>query len=188
MSTPPDCQSVGVFAFRGDRSPGSAVRFQQLLDDERNGRGPSPSVQDCLLYAGHTGVSVDGGSVILAFNPDPSGTPVWQMMDNLKNGRAFPGIVRDDTTIFRQARSRSLSIITYQIVVPDPVFQAFKQSLDKERSASQYTYGFPNGDGDCNCTTWLERMGLPLLSGRIDEFVALSGINMYPSRRFGECV
>jgi hypothetical protein len=51
-----------------------------------------------------------------------------------------------------------------------------------------YSYGFPNGDGDCNCTTWLERLDLPLLTGRMDEFVGLRGISANPSRRFGWCV
>ena len=61
-------------------------------------------------------------------------------------------------------------------------------NFDGERKNSQYSYGFPNGDGDCNCTTWLERLGLPLLTGRMDEFIRLPGIVSHPSRRFGECV
>jgi hypothetical protein len=54
------------------------------------------------------------------------------------------------------------------------------RSLDRERRKSQY--GFPNGD--CNCTT----VGLPLLAGRMDEFIDLPGIISYPTRRFGKCV
>jgi hypothetical protein len=29
---------------------------------------------------------------------------------------------------------------------------------------------------------------LPLLTGRMDELIALPGIAFFPSRRFGECV
>jgi hypothetical protein len=49
-------------------------------------------------------------------------------------------------------------------------------------------YGFPDGDADCNCVTWIERLGLPLLTGRMDEFIALPGRAGYPSRRFGRCL
>ena len=45
-----------------------------------------------------------------------------------------------------------------------------------------------NGDGDCNCITWIERLGLPLLTGRMDEFLALPGRASHPSRRFGRCL
>jgi hypothetical protein len=35
-----------------------------------------------------------------------------------------------------------------------------RRSLDGEWKNRQYSYGFPNRDGDGNCTTWLERLGL----------------------------
>ncbi len=53
---------------------------------------------------------------------------------------------------------------------------------------NQDSDGFPNGDGDCNCTTWLERLGLPLLTGRMDDFIGLSEFSANPDRRFGLCV
>src|SRR5262249_14392677 len=46
---------------------------------------------------------------------------------------------------------------------PDPAFHNFQRKLSAERHKSQYTYGFPNGDGDCNCVTWLERLALPTI-------------------------
>ena len=78
--------------------------------------------------------------------------------------------------------------MSFEIVVPDTAFGSFQRSLDAERKKSQYYYGFPNGDGDCNCITWLERLGMPLLTGRLDEFVGLLGISSFPSRRFGLCI
>jgi hypothetical protein len=63
-----------------------------------------------------------------------------------------------------------------------------EDKLSAERRKSRYNYGFPNGDGDCNCITWLERLALPLLSGSVDEFTGMPGFNLYPNRRFGECV
>jgi hypothetical protein len=176
-----------VVAFRGDRSHGFAGAFLSALADERSGRGPGPTLLDCLLYAGHTGVSTDEGRTVYGFHPDSGGKPVWQLMDGLKQGDGFPGVVKDDTIVFATARARGLPLWSFEVIFPDPRFQAFQATLDAERSTSQYSYGFPNGDGDCNCTTWLERMGLPLLTGRMNEFAGLWGISAYPSRRFGRC-
>ena len=187
-SATPVCRTITVFVFRGDHSRLNAVSFQNALNDEKNGRGPGPSAVQCLIYAGHTGVSTDEGSTIYGFNPDGAGVPVWQLMDRLKNGDAFPGAVRDDTTVFAAAKNHGLTVLSFGVILPDPQFQDFQTTLDGERRKSQHTYGFPNGDGDCNCTTWLERLGLPLLTGRMDEFVRLSGISTHPSRRFGRCV
>jgi hypothetical protein len=77
---------------------------------------------------------------------------------------------------------------SFEVILPEPRFQKFERRLDGERKNSQYSYGFPNGHGDCNCTTWLERLGLPLLTGRMDEFIRLPAFVAYPRRRFGECI
>jgi hypothetical protein len=189
MSSPmPVCRTINVVAFRGDRSRTFAATFLSGLDDAKNGRGAGPTVLNCLLFAGHMAVSTDGGTTLYGFNPDGGPVPVWQLMDRLKNGDAFLGVVRDDTAVFSAARQHGLTVQSFDVILPDPRFQDFVRSLDAERQNSQYSYGFPNGDGDCNCTTWMERLGLPLLTGRMDEFIRLPGIVTYPSRRFGECV
>jgi hypothetical protein len=113
---------------------------------------------------------------------------MWQLLNRLKNGDRFPGIVRDDTAVFEAASKRGLTLLSFDVILPDSEFHRFKASLDDERLKSQYYYGFPNGVGDCNCTTWLERLGLPLLTGRMDEFVDLPAIFTNPSRRFGLCI
>jgi hypothetical protein len=161
--------------------------FQKKLDDEKNGRGPGPTVEEGLLYAGHTAVSTDSGATKLGFNPYGGGMPLWEMLNRLKNGDRLPGVVRDDTAVFTAALSKGLTLVSFEIILPDQEFQDFKSTLDAERRNSQYYYGFPNGDGDCNCTTWLERLGLPLLTGRMDEFIGLPAISVDPSRRFGRC-
>src|SRR5436309_1257581 len=105
MSSPaPRCRTINVVAFRGDRSRAFAATFQRALDDEKNGRGAGPTICNCRLFAGHTGVSTDGRTTIYGFNPDASHVPIWQLMDRLKNGDAFPGIVRDDTAEFSAAQ------------------------------------------------------------------------------------
>lgn len=183
----PICRTIQVFAFRGERFRPLAPIFQSKLDAEKNGHGPGPTHQECLLYAGHTGVSTDSGKTIYGFNPDATGILVWQLFDSLKKGNRFPGVVRDDRAAFTAARKRRLPLVTFEVILPDPRFQGFQNTLDDERRKSQYYYGFPNGDGDCNCITWLERLGLPLLTGRMDEFIALPAILAHPQRRFGLC-
>ena len=85
-------------------------------------------------------------------------------------------------------QQRGQAILSLEIILPDPQFQNFQSALDAERQTSHYSYGFPNGDGDCNCITWIERIGLPLLTGRMSEFAGLPGILSMPYRRFGRCV
>jgi hypothetical protein len=156
-------------------------------DDRKYGRG-GPSIETCLHYAGHTGVSIDGRKTIYGFNPDPPSTRrISEVMDDLAAGLAFPGIVRDDTPIFAAATKNGLNVLSFEVLFPNASFAAFEQSLKDEIAGTRYTYSFPDGNGDCNCTTWLERIGLPLLTGRMKEFTSLSEITWYPSRRFGEC-
>lgn len=187
-NTAPPCRTITVLAFRGDRSRTFAAAFLKALDDEKNRGGPGPTAIECLLFAGHTGVSTNGGTTVYGFNPDGGALPIWQWMDRLKNGDAFPGIVRDDTAVFSAARKHGLIIQSFEVILPEPRFQEWEGRLDGERKNSQYSYGFPNGDGDGNCITWLERSGLPLLTGRMDEFIGLPGIVSSPNRRFGACV
>ena len=182
------CRIITVVTFSGDRSHPFVRTYLKALDDEKNGRGRGPSPLDCLLYTGHTGVSTDSRKVVYAFNPDAGNLLVWQVMDRLKRGEAFPGIVRDDTAVFASAAQHGLAIQSFDVLVSDPSFQRFQAILGDEQQQSRFTYGFPDSNGDCNCTTWLERIGLPLLTGRMNEFTRLPGILAYPSRRFGECI
>lgn len=184
----PQCRTVSVFGFRGDRTRPFVTSFQKSVSDAKTGLGSGPTISDCLLFAGHTGVSVDGGAAIYGFNPNGAGLAAWQLMEELQRGSAFPGVVRDDTQVFVAARKHPLAVVSFEIVFPEPQFQEFVRKLDAERQSSNYSYGFPDGDGDCNCATWLERQGLPLLSGGMDELSTLRGISVYPSRRFGKCL
>jgi hypothetical protein len=189
MSSPvPICRTVTVFTFRGDRSRPFTSTFLNAINDARNGIGPGPTHLDCLFYAGHTGVSIDEGTTVYGFNPQNAGLPAWQILDRLQNGEAFPAVVTDDGVVFTTAQQHGLTLRTFEVILPDPRFQDFQTMLDAERVSSQYSYGFPDGDGDCNCTTWLERLGLPLLTGLMSEFVGLPGISSFPRRRFGRCV
>jgi hypothetical protein len=182
------CRPVTVLAFAGDRSRPFVARVLAALVDGMNGRGPGPSPLECVFLAGHAGVSTDAGLSISGFNPNAGGLPAWQVMQGLQSGEAFPGIVTDDTGLFTAASQHGLAIEAFDVVLPEPAFQLFVAALGRERQNSQYSYGFPDGDGDCNCITWIERLGLPLLTGRMDEFLALPGRVSHPNRRFGRCL
>lgn len=78
-------------------------------------------------------------------------------------------------------------MLKFAVVLPEPKYLALKRELATEQQQSRFTYSYPDGDGDCNCVTWLERLGLPLLSGSMNEFTGLPGFRQYPRRRFGKC-
>jgi hypothetical protein len=126
-------------------------------------------------------------AVIWGFHPDFGQEPLWQVMQNLRNGQAYPGVVEDDTQVFAEARQQGMSVRTFDVILPEPAFQVFERKLLAERNKSQFTYGFPDGDGDCNCATWLERLALPLISGSMDEFTNMTASCRFPRRRFGQC-
>ena len=98
----PQCRTVTVHAFQGDRGV-LGQRVRKALDDEMNGRGPGPSPLECLLYTGHTGVSTDSDKAIYGFNPNLGKLPISQAMQRLRNGDALPGVVVDDTQVFAAA-------------------------------------------------------------------------------------
>lgn len=187
MNGLPICQVITVFTFRGDRTMAFRQRVFRALDDQRRGRGPGPSINDCLLFAGHSGLSADAGKIIYGFNPDGGVHPIWQVIQHLKSGGAYPGMVRNDTAVFARAKQRGLTILRFDVALPPRRFRTFHGKLNAELKRSTFSYGFPDGDGDCNCTTWMERLGLPLLTGRMDEFTAVTGVVAQVRRRFGPC-
>lgn len=175
-----------MVAFRGLRSRTFACSFLLSLARAEAGAGVGPTALDALLFVGHVGVSLDGGSTVYGFHPDGRGAPPWRVFTVLRTGRAFPGVVRDDTAVFAHMMRLAPSVESITIRMPEPHFLAFEKQLDAEYAGSQYGYGFPRGDGDCNCITWLERLGLPLLTGDVDEFGRLI-VTARRVRRFGPC-
>jgi hypothetical protein len=113
---------------------------------------------------------------------------MWQVMQRLRNGDSYPGIVRDDTAVFTAAQQHGLMVLKFDVALSPPSFKAFRRKLMDEQRHSKYSYGFPDGDGNCNCTTWIERLGLPLLTGRMDEFTSVTGVAVQLRRRFGLCI
>jgi hypothetical protein len=79
-------------------------------------------------------------------------------------------------------------VFRYDVALSPAGFATFQRRLDRERDESNFTYGFPDGNGDCNGTTWIERLGLPLLTGLVREFVAVEHVAKQTRRRFGVCI
>src|SRR2546421_8679244 len=125
MTPVPPCRPVTVLAFAGDRSGPFGARVFAAIRDGRSGRGRGPSPLECLLLAGHAGVSTDTGATISGFNPDAGGLPAWQVVQALQNGEAFPGIVTDDTAIFTTASRHGLAVEAFDVLLPEPAFQRF---------------------------------------------------------------
>jgi hypothetical protein len=95
--------------FQGDRAA-FGRRVRKALDDEMYGLGPGPSLLECLLYAGHTAVSTDSDRAFYGFHPELGNLPMWQAMQRLRNGDAFPGVVLDDTQVFDGATRHRLKV------------------------------------------------------------------------------
>lgn len=181
------CRTVTVHTFRGDRTSTFVRYLLTAIDDQRNGQGAGPSRDECLFFFGHTGVSTDADQTVFGFNPDAGNDPAWLVFQHLRNAAAYPGIVRDDTSVFAAAGNHGLTVLSFDVILPEPGFRTFQKKLIAERKRSQFTYGYPDGDGDCNCVTWLERLGLPLLMGRMDEFTRMPSVASRANRRFGVC-
>jgi hypothetical protein len=188
MNAAPICRIISVHTFQGDRTRAFGQRLFGALDNERNGGGPGPSRIDCLLFSGHTGVSTDAGEVIYGFNPNSGPDPIWQVMERFRSGDAYSGIIRDDTAVFTAAQQHGLAVLRFDVALSPPSFRTVRRRLTAELRQSKYSYGFPDGDGDCNCITWIERLGLPLLTGRMDEFTAVAGVAAQVRRKFGVCI
>jgi hypothetical protein len=127
----PQCRTVTVYTFRGNRGA-LGRRVRKALDDEMNGLGPGPTPLECLLYAGHTGVAIDSGNAIYGFNPDFGSLPIWQGMQRLRNGDAFPGVVVDVTQVFAEAKKHRLTVQFFDVILPDTAFQEFERKLTAE--------------------------------------------------------
>ncbi len=131
---------------------------------------------------------VEAGAALARLRSSACSWPAMQASPPTLERQSSGSIPTQVAFIFTAARQHGLEVEAFDVLLPEPAFQCFVAALGNEKQQSQYSYGFPDGDGDCNCITWIERLGLPLLTGRMGEFIALPGRPSFPSRRFGRCL
>ncbi len=63
-------------------------------------------------------------------NPDGGTDPISQVMQRLRSGGAYPGVVRDDTAVFTAAQQHGLLVLTFQAALSPPSFRTFRRKLE----------------------------------------------------------
>jgi len=106
----PNASTVEVHGFRGVRTvdgkyvkqpKDKPVPADQLLSKDEAARVNQITASVPLLWAGHIGVSLDGGSSIWGFTPsNKPGVTKEAFMQGLRENKSFPGLVKDDKYVF----------------------------------------------------------------------------------------
>ncbi len=152
--------AITLYGFRG------AGSTQDLLMTD----APHPYV-----VTGHVGYSFDGGQQIFGFGPKvPVGMPVYDAVQSLRNGASYPGIITDDTALFRSVAENPAVgrgglpqvVIQQKIPVSQADFDAIKAAHDAvgiNNPINNVFYGFP-GKNICtfNCATFPSSLGIPI--------------------------
>lgn len=160
-------QSIWIHAFRGKRD-------DPLFVDRCRGRVlPRPSLQECLVYAGHAGVSFDAERPIYGLLPAALGVEPYVLLDLLQQGSILTGEVADHTAIFDDAATRGCQIVSVEYRYLTATQQAILSKVQSQIAKCTLKYSFPGQGGDCNCATWLGRIGLdlPETTGQMRLFV-----------------
>ncbi|CAH0446079.1 hypothetical protein LMG9673_04749 [Ralstonia pseudosolanacearum] len=152
--------AITLYGFRG------AGSTQDLLAAD----APHPYV-----VTGHVGYSFDGGQQIFGFGPKvPVGMSVYDAVQSLRNGANYPGIITDDTALFRSVAENPAVgrggvpqvVIQQKIPVSQADFDAIKAAHDAvgiNNPINNVSYGFP-GKNVCtfNCATFPSSLGIPI--------------------------
>ncbi|MGH9197538.1 MAG: hypothetical protein ACRD1T_17575, partial [Acidimicrobiia bacterium] len=181
------CKRIYLHGFLGDKDHAAIKAFRKKLADAEAGLGPNPDIVECLMIAGHVGLSFESDSPIIGFLPNPGSEPMWQVMKTLKARTSFPGKVGDDTYVFDAAKKRGLSVLKVEYVFPESEYNRLKAACDALRSSCDYEYGFP-GAGDCNCASFPARIGFPIPEPTGQMLAYMDAMAKTPSPvRMGDC-
>jgi hypothetical protein len=152
----PNAASIELWGFRGVRTvnekyvdPPKDKPYtpDQLLSDAERARVKELTAQYPLLWAGHIGVSVDGGATIYGFTPQmPPEMSKAEFMNLLKANHQFPGAVKDDTAIFRLADQMAqmgwnTEVMSVAQVVDSPQKQEIVERINTMRGQNTVTNG-----------------------------------------------
>jgi hypothetical protein len=178
------CRKVSIHAFVGDRDEALADRCSGLVP-------PSPSLEECLLYAGHAGVSFDDEPAIYGFLPSAPHLPTFEILKALKNMTVFPGVVNDHKQFFDFASANGRMVVELKYLYPAHIVTQVQATIHRQQALCALTYAFPGVVGSCNCATWLREIGLniPEPTGAMRKFVpAMSVLRSNAPIAVGECV
>lgn len=149
------------------------------------GRGSEHFIDsgDPLIYAGHVGVSWDGGNHIYGFTPYAPGISFSIVIRELKRQRLYPGQVNDDALVFHRAQDLAeQQLLRTQVYVWRQHFGSFKvvrmrRIVRKEARTSLLLYKeycFPQDLQVCyNCATWPATLGvaIPEQTGELRNYI-----------------
>ena len=98
----PNAATVELWGFSGVREIGG--RKPVDWTDREQAEVQRVRKYSPLMFAGHIGISLNGGKTIIGFTPDvPEGMETHEAIGALMKHEAFPGVVGDDTHIFLEA-------------------------------------------------------------------------------------
>jgi hypothetical protein len=163
-----DRKPVFLHAFEGIRGPN-----EPLVARCRGVGDQPPTLEDCILYAGHAGVSFGSRfGPIYGFLPRTLGIDPLTIITRLKSlnpaERVFPGEVSDHRPIFELAAEYGLTrmppveVITLECSYPVGAADTIEKVVSEQLKGVDLTYSFPGRGGNCNCVTWLTDVGLTL--------------------------
>lgn len=200
---PSNVATVELWGFRGGRTihgrpkthwtPEERQFYDAMVNDPAD-------LKHKLLWAGHVGISMDGGKTIYGLTPHkPQYMSVTKFENALSANKAFPGVVDDDTMVFNLARDMAEkhgwnTMPERSIVIMDKPEQSaiLRQVLEMQGMAPRehgLGYEFPlrepengkafrdsNGFGaDCvaNCAKFPEKVGVPVPepTGRMGHYM-----------------
>jgi hypothetical protein len=148
-----DRVSVWIHAYRGDRNETLADRCIGLVS-------PEPTFEECLLYAGHAGVSFADKPAIFGFLPDAPLLRPSEVLRQLKNLASFPGKVADHEGVFRYATSKGRTVLKLEYLYSSQRAAMIKEEIRKQQMSCDLQYAFPGVGGTYNCVTWLRQIGM----------------------------
>lgn len=137
-----------------------------------------------LIYAGHVGISLDGGKTIYGFTPYAPGLSFPEIIASLKDHVPYPGVVGNDTELFHDAQDlfeatggKTRVYVWDQTFTPEE-FERIQRDVFEERDRSPMSdkrYNFPDPKyPDCNnCATWPGTHGveLPEPTGELRNYI-----------------
>ncbi|MDB4961750.1 MAG: hypothetical protein JWP01_1749 [Myxococcales bacterium] len=99
---PPNAATIELWGFSGVRKIKGRGKDQWTKHEAEMVKRARD--QEPLLFAGHIGISLDGGKTIIGFTPKPpEGMTMPEFLKSLMEHDAFPGILGNDTPIFHKA-------------------------------------------------------------------------------------